>query len=507
MNDLYKENLSNSSPNINFLKYRDGCKEENVEENKKLISNYDFDFDHITLQNAIAEGKISDTYLLLSEFKNFYSKFEFKPTDNSVSSTFSILAIIGQRNPNLKELNKACFSALNCLFLSRINPSILVQGNILNILHQYLAQPKIDDIIPSLEVIKYLAKTNECDQILEQYRDISLFTRILQIFNHKKIDKIIQTILVCLFKALERNRNNEQIDLPFYIKQINELFNSTFHVLNKEIRILSIREKNHKCSILSLYLDLLYKLIKNNEGICPDLTANLMGNSISPIYFFNIILNECDNVKPVLLTMKILMEIIHNHFKYFDINTSERILFFLVSSPSDIQFEAIKFFFTLIQTIANGNNQIDPNQLESLRIQISELDLYSKLISLFKADNLFFNSVDYAIQSLDILHDFLANDELLLNFDQEMIEHLCLLIKGNLEEDTLNSIINIFFKLFDFLTATNIEQRNFYVQALTNNFDQDAIDLVLESKKVELVHKAQIFFNQIQEIASSFSEQ
>lgn len=495
----YKYNSTGESPNSKLLTFRDECESEKSK--KELIINYSSDFDHYAFQDAISKGNTSDICSFLSKFRSFYIEYKFKPSEISISSIRAILSILSHRNPDIKELIESSFDALNCLFLSKIEPLILINENVLDILHPYLTDPQKYDIIPSLKVIKYLAASNECETIFNHF-NISIFKNILMKFDHRKIDKTTKTILVCYFKNIERIRNNEKIELENYLKEINELFNSTFYVLNKEIRKFINNSKNHKCSIMSLYLDLLYKLIQNNEGYCPNLNSNLMGNSMTPIFFFNTILHECDFVKPVTLTLKILIEIIHNHFKYFNYDATKRIQFFLKVSPSEIQSLAIMYFFTLIQIITNGSISINQEQIEEFKNLFSELDLYSNLIDLVKTRDLFFNSINYSIQSLDILFDFLNDDNLLSLYNSEIVEQLCLLIAGEVKTETLDSIINIFYKLLDFLTATNIEKRDLFVQELTNDLDQETIECVLKSEKIDLARKAQSFFDQIQDLVS-----
>lgn len=500
---LYKKNLSIAKPNTRFKKFESDLKNGVNKENKrKLICDYEIDFNHSSLQYAITNENIEEILRLLSEFISFYTKYKFVIDENNILSIQLILSIIEQRDQVGKDLINKCFEAICCLFLSKIDPIILIDENILDLLQYYLENPKIDDIIPSLKIIKYLIMKENCDITFEQL-NIFIFKEILYNFNHKDIDKTIQPILMSLYKETEKKYNNGTIYYKFYQKNICELFDSALYVLNKEIRKFHFRNQNHNCNILSLYLDLFYNLLKNNGAICPDLNAKIMGNSMSPISFFNYILKECHHNKPAATTLLIVTEIINSHFKYLDFETITYTKTLLLAQNHKVQSLAIYFFFTLIQVISNEN---ESDQIQSYIKHISDLDLFSDFCNLLKADDLYFNSIDYTIQSIDILIDLLSDEDLIQNIDQEMVEQLCVMIDGNLKTDTLNSILNIFINLNDYLASIDIDQRNCFVQVLMSNINPDTLEIFLQSERKDLINKAQAFFDQIHEIASSYSE-
>ncbi|OHS98884.1 hypothetical protein TRFO_34790 [Tritrichomonas foetus] len=425
----------------------------------EFISNFDRTFDE---QNKAEQINALDIYFKYHSTHNFIPNSEIL-TNLFLQSVSKITNILNYRD-QYSYLILQCFDILEQLFVLQGNdPLILLNFQILGLMHQYLINPKIEDIIPVLKMIYFLTKSQYNRRVFDHYQS-SIFYGILKKFSTNSGIQLLTTkILINFTKVFS------QLDISLKQNQSNEMLNATIFLFSQLHNKTNIEYMILNCSLVllkKLIQDSLPDLQSSSISIDKsDLPDNPTHQMISIIDYLNFLQETVNKVITIETVLKILKEIILKDISfYFKINIS-RIFILTKAQNANVQSHAIRFFYTLLQVIDEHNNEnltkheIElHNEKENAVFQeiinhILDLRLYVRLLELMKDENYYFSKVA-AIQAMDILFHYIPNNIILETFDEEIIMNLCYIIESKAKFHELVSSLSLLQKIIEFGQAT-----------------------------------------------------
>ena len=451
----------------------DFINDNSILDNQQVIITNTEKFDYFNFKIEIESGNNDIQINLLKCFMNFHSNHIFSP--NYLDSILPLLEIIKQRNLNFSQLISLCFDVL-IFIINACNDSHIyfLNHQILNILYPYIFQPDSSHLSQCLLIIQKIS-FKYSERILMIY-NVSIFKKILSFTNEKQILLLIGKILSNCSKCLSRN------------EFINDFYQIAFTIIEKS-------DSNTK--ILNQGLRLILEIL-NNSYRNPKLDYQIYynGKLVSLLELFNFILCHSNIILTVTLLLKILKLLALNDINLFFQINHLHILHLFRANDYNVQLNAIKFFYNILQQISKETSNLDI--VNNIINQLHQIQLDTFLVMSFLEVG-YYQSKVYSIQSIALLFDLFETEKMLLSINSNFLESMAIFLEDDINYSSRIAILKILNKLIEIEYTSNNSNAIFssYVQNLI-----DFIEKYIYSSDPMTKYYAQRIFLHLNKLAS-----